>query len=212
MPNKFLDFVLDENVNNTMSYNDYNDDSQRKIGFQSGAIASSIRVNTALRQATLVACALMDVIAPNDSTVDFRSGRGDVARLINNWLTNTATVHKASRDGNGDVIVSTYAKQNGTYDNMTVGEATHATSADSATNATNASHATNADNATEAGHATTSDTATTATNATNAMISVKLSYTTTVPTSGNSEGLKVAVLTAEPQTKYNGWLYIITEA
>ena len=44
---------------------------------------------------------------------------------------------KATQDADGNVISSTYAKQNGTYANMTVGEATHAESADSATNATN---------------------------------------------------------------------------
>ena len=44
--------------------------------------------------------------------------------------------------------------ENGTYPNMTVGNATHATSADSATNATNAGHADSADSATNATNAT----------------------------------------------------------
>lgn len=34
-------------------------------------------------------------------------------------------------------------------------------------------------------------------------------YTTTEPTSINSDGLKFAVLSNEPSTKYDGWLYII---
>lgn len=38
-----------------------------------------------------------------------------------------------------------------------------------------------------------------------------LKYTTTVPTAANTNGLKVCVLSSEPVTKYNGWLYIITE-
>lgn len=37
-------------------------------------------------------------------------------------------------------------------------------------------------------------------------------YTTTAPTADNTDGnLKVVVLSSEPGTKYNGWLYIITE-
>lgn len=43
-------------------------------------------------------------------------------------------------------------------------------------------------------------------------ISEGVSYTTTAPTEANTYGLKVVVLDAEPATKYNGWLYIITEA
>ena len=52
-----------------------------------------------------------------------------------------------------DIDLSNYAQQNGTYPDMTVGNATnatnasHATSADSATSATNATHAESADNA-----------------------------------------------------------------
>jgi len=37
-----------------------------------------------------------------------------------------------------------------------------------------------------------------------------LTYSTTVPTSDNKDGLKIVVLNAEPTTRYNGWLYIIT--
>lgn len=81
--NKFLNFVEDANINNTQTYADFQSDSQRSQGFQSGNPASSIRVNTALRQANLVACALMDVCAPDDNTVDFRSTRASVAALIN---------------------------------------------------------------------------------------------------------------------------------
>ena len=39
-----------------------------------------------------------------------------------------------------------------------------------------------------------------------------LNYTTTAPTSANTNGIKVCVLSSEPATKYNGWLYIITES
>ena len=40
---------------------------------------------------------------------------------------------------------------------------------------------------------------------------VPLFYTTTAPTADNTEGLKIAVLSSEPGTKYSGWLTIITE-
>lgn len=39
-----------------------------------------------------------------------------------------------------------------------------------------------------------------------------LPYVTTAPTAANTDGLRIAVLTTEPATKYNGWIYIITEA
>lgn len=38
-----------------------------------------------------------------------------------------------------------------------------------------------------------------------------LKYTTTAPTAANTNGIKVCVLSSEPATKYNGWLYIITD-
>lgn len=37
-------------------------------------------------------------------------------------------------------------------------------------------------------------------------------YSTTVPTSANTEGLKIVLLDEEPATKYSGWLYLIKEA
>ena len=53
-----------------------------------------------------------------------------------------------------DVDLSDYAKINGSYPNMTVGNATHATNADNATNAVNADNATHADSADSAAKAT----------------------------------------------------------
>ena len=54
-----------------------------------------------------------------------------------------------------DVDLSDYAKINGSYPNMTVGNATHATNADNATNAVNADNATHADSADSAVKAVT---------------------------------------------------------
>lgn len=40
--------------------------------------------------------------------------------------------------------------------------------------------------------------------------SILIDYVTTAPTAANTDGIKVAVLSSEPATKYSGWLYIIT--
>lgn len=40
----------------------------------------------------------------------------------------------------------------------------------------------------------------------------KIGYTTTAPTAANTDGLKIVVLEEEPETKYDGWLYIIVES
>lgn len=37
-----------------------------------------------------------------------------------------------------------------------------------------------------------------------------LPYTTTAPTAANTEGIKIAVLSSDPATKYSGYLYVIT--
>lgn len=116
MPNKFLDWVDDSNINNTQTYEDFENDEQRKQGFKSGTAASSIRVNTALRQANLVANAIMDVVAPNDATLNFKSKRTDVATKIKAGLgnfsiqNNDGTYSKFTKDENGvlkidDIII-----------------------------------------------------------------------------------------------------------
>ena len=40
----------------------------------------------------------------------------------------------------------------------------------------------------------------------------RLDYLTTAPTATNTDGLKVVVLTSDPVTFYNGYIYYITEA
>lgn len=72
---------------NVMAASDFSSDSQRSGGFTSGTVASSIRVNTALRQSTLITNALMkalglDTLSYTDATntiqtqiTDFLDGR-----------------------------------------------------------------------------------------------------------------------------------------
>lgn len=86
MANKFKLWVEDKNINATQTYNDFDSDTQRAGGFVGGTPASAIRVNTALRQANLIACALMDVVAPNNANVDFRSSRADIVQAISTGL------------------------------------------------------------------------------------------------------------------------------
>lgn len=67
----FNTWVNDGNLDTILSDAGFRDDSQRATGFISGTPASSIRVNSALRQANLVACALMDAIGiTTDYTAD----------------------------------------------------------------------------------------------------------------------------------------------
>lgn len=79
----FYPWVDDANLSgNVMADATYEADSQRESGFQSGVAASAIRVNTALRQATLVTAALMNAMGLNtyslqDSQSDIETALGD---------------------------------------------------------------------------------------------------------------------------------------
>lgn len=72
MSNNFYPWMSDSTAN-CQSSSDFSNDTQRKNGFQGGAAASSLRVNTALRQSSLVVCALMNVVKPDDNTFDVQS-------------------------------------------------------------------------------------------------------------------------------------------
>lgn len=64
---------------------------------------------------------------------------GATQKMVQNVINGTTPpvqATKAIQDGNGDNIVNTYAKQNGNYPNMTVGNATSADTASQATQAT----------------------------------------------------------------------------
>lgn len=39
----------------------------------------------------------------------------------------------------------------------------------------------------------------------------RVEVTTTAPTGANSNGYKIVLLSSEPGTKYNGWIYLIEE-
>lgn len=75
---------------NVQSYSDFVSDTQRSVGFSVGNVASSIRVNSALRQANLVTAALMDVLLPN-SSLDLTSSVNEVSEEISEVFDNLAT-------------------------------------------------------------------------------------------------------------------------
>ena len=76
---------------NMMTYSAFASDTQRENGFVAGQAASSIRVNTALRQATLVTAAFMDLIA-GSSEVDMNSSLSDVKTAINAGIVTNANL------------------------------------------------------------------------------------------------------------------------
>lgn len=75
---------------NVQSYSDFVSDTQRSSGFSVGNVASSIRVNSALRQANLVTAALMDALLPN-SELDLTSSVADLTDEISDVIDNFAT-------------------------------------------------------------------------------------------------------------------------
>ena len=110
-----------------------------------------------------------------------RATNADAATTATN-ATHADTATKASQDASGNDIAATYATKaelsgagggnfdgNGTYPNLSVGQATHAASAD------NAAHADSADTATTATNAAHADSADTATTATSTASAVKAS-------------------------------------
>lgn len=128
MANNFKEWIDNSQIStsgstqNIFDYGTFNDNnSQRYGGFKSGTLISSLYVNTALRQANLVVAALMDLV--NDSNLSLESNLNDVKNGISDYLTtlNVSSATKATQDENGDNIVNTYAKQNGSYNEMGVG-------------------------------------------------------------------------------------------
>lgn len=84
MANKFYEWC--EDTSNVESATDFNSDSERQTGFIGGTPAKATKVNTALRQANLIACALADVLIPNDTTLNVKSSRSDVTTALNSAL------------------------------------------------------------------------------------------------------------------------------
>lgn len=95
MANNFLPWVdTVTSGQNVQSASDFAADSQRKEGFVAGTPASALRVNSGLRQANLVAAAVMQVCENNGiniSNLDLTSVVSAVATAINSLITTIAS-------------------------------------------------------------------------------------------------------------------------
>lgn len=69
---------------NCMTGSDFNTDTQREDGFKSGEAASAIRVNTALRQANLIAVALVNALGIDDSSLDAKTSLASMKSTFEN--------------------------------------------------------------------------------------------------------------------------------
>lgn len=96
---------------NVQSMSDFSSDSQRQNGFAAGNAASAIRVNTALREATLITTAIMDTIAPN-SNVDVTSTVAQVKSAIANAFSNNKCINTIT--WNNSTFVLTFLFTDGT--------------------------------------------------------------------------------------------------
>lgn len=80
MANYFKPWIDDANasIDNVIPGEPYESDSQRQNGFQSGQAASSRRVNTALREATVVASALVNLLGDSANNFSALTSSEDV--------------------------------------------------------------------------------------------------------------------------------------
>ena len=66
----WYNWVDDANITNIESEVEFQQEQQRLEGFKAGDVASARIVNTGLRQANLVACALMDSLGITDKSIE----------------------------------------------------------------------------------------------------------------------------------------------
>ena len=117
MPTKFLPWIdtaiLSGAAQNVLKYTDFLNDGERKNGFKPRTPASSLRMNTALRGASLVTAAFMDIAAP-DAALDASSAVEDVKTAIsayfNNFVAADALAARGTRYGVCDTTAATVAK------------------------------------------------------------------------------------------------------
>lgn len=83
MPTKFK--VWGDESSNLMTYADFAADTQRKNGFQTGTAASSTRVNTILKQNSLLSTALMSIVDPT-GIIDFTSTLDTLSTKLSEFL------------------------------------------------------------------------------------------------------------------------------
>lgn len=80
---------IDSPTDNTQDSTTFASDSQRVNGFAIGGVASSIRVNSALRQANLVTTAIIDTLIPN-TNLDLNSSVSDLVTELTTYFNSLA--------------------------------------------------------------------------------------------------------------------------
>lgn len=109
MASNFQVWIDSATDDNTMSSSELSSDTQRINGFQPSQPASSKRVNSMLRQSSLVNAALMDIIDPSGTTT-LRSSKSDVETLLTNYFVsisrNVVTVTFTDSQGGTRALVS----------------------------------------------------------------------------------------------------------
>lgn len=112
MATQFQVWIDSPTDSNTLSAADLASDGQKSTGFQAGVAASSTRVNSMLRQNSLVVAALMNVVAPS-STATLRSARSVIESLFSTYF--GAMFVNCTFDSTNSKFV--FTKKNGsTYD------------------------------------------------------------------------------------------------
>lgn len=143
--NIWIDTPITSGDQNVISYDTLNQDAQRARGFKAGEAASALRVNTMLRQSSLVIKALMDII-DNSGKLSVTSTSKDVYDIFNKYFnsfatkatTNSLSENISTVESNLDTLIE--GLDNGT---KVVNNAQNAVYAASASNADNSLNANN---------------------------------------------------------------------
>lgn len=119
---KFKVWVDDDKVvagNNILTSDVLNDDVQRINGFKSGTDVSSIRVNSMIRQNSLVSKALMDI--SGDNTLDATSSLNNVIAILKKSDNNVVNFTQADALGNitsGEKLSTSFGKISKQFDSL----------------------------------------------------------------------------------------------
>lgn len=119
---KFKVWIDDDKVvtgNNVMTSDVLNDDVQRINGFKSGTDVSSIRVNSMIRQNSLVSKALMDI--SGDNTLDATSSLNNVIAILKKSDNNVVNFTQADALNNvtsGEKLSTSFGKISKQFDSL----------------------------------------------------------------------------------------------
>lgn len=119
---KFKVWIDDDKVvagNNVMTSDVLNDDVQRINGFKSGTDVSSIRVNSIIRQNSLVSKALMEI--SGDNTLDATSSVNNVIAILKKSDNNTVSFTQADALNNvtsGEKLSTSFGKISKQFDSL----------------------------------------------------------------------------------------------